>query len=99
MSQMHVVARRFHGAGAQREIGEIVETSEWRHAAQLERSRYLGAVPAGVDVITCKCGRHWAGQEAVERHGCEAKQPGAGNQQNRNQQQNNNRNQQQTARR
>lgn len=76
-TQMHVVRRAFHGAGADRLPGEVLDTSGWPHgrAAALVAQRYLVPLGHGMpDPLRCDCGRAWRDETALVRHieaGCE----------------------------
>lgn len=50
LSSWYVVMRPFDGGHGLFVIGEVVDTSEWRHAKSLVERRYIQPLPHGVEV-------------------------------------------------
>ena len=55
-TKWYLVMKPFQGESGLLQSGEVVDTSNWKHIKSLANSRYIMAVPAGVEIPEAKKG-------------------------------------------
>ena len=55
-TKWYLVMKPFQGESGLLQSGEVVDTSNWKHIKSLTNSRYIMAVPAGVEIPEAKKG-------------------------------------------